>query len=58
MGWILWDSNPGRGKRFFSSPKHPTSYSVDTGGLFPKRIKWPGREVDHSLPSVLMLRMS
>jgi len=23
MGLMVWGSNPGRGKRFFSSPKHP-----------------------------------
>jgi hypothetical protein len=34
MGWILWDSNPGRSKRFFS--KTPASYSVDTGVFSPK----------------------
>jgi len=36
MGWIFWDSNPVRGKRFFSSAKHPAPYSVDTGGSSPK----------------------
>jgi len=23
MGWIMWDSVPGKGKRFITSPKQP-----------------------------------
>ena len=49
------NSNPGSGKRCFSSSKfhtgpatHPASYSMGTGG-FPG-LKRPDREVHHSCP--------
>ena len=28
VGLMVWGSNPGRGKRFFSSPKHQTDSGV------------------------------
>jgi hypothetical protein len=34
-----------------SGPFQPSSYPVGTGGSFPKGIKCPGRESDHSPPS-------
>jgi hypothetical protein len=33
-----------------SSGAHPASYLMDTGTLS-LRVKWPGREADHSPPS-------
>jgi hypothetical protein len=29
---------------------HPTSYPMGNGGFF-ARVRWPGREADHSTPS-------
>jgi hypothetical protein len=34
-----------------SSEVYPTSYQMGTGGLFPTRVKRPGREADPSPPA-------
>jgi hypothetical protein len=34
-----------------SSGAHPASYTVGTGGSFPRGEVWPGRDADHSPPS-------
>jgi len=31
MEWTAWGSNPGRGKTFFSSPKHPERQLLPRG---------------------------
>jgi hypothetical protein len=33
------------------SGAHPASCTMDTGGPFPGRKAWPGRDADHSPPS-------
>jgi hypothetical protein len=33
------------------SGAHPSSYPIGTGGLFPRGVKRPGRESDHSPPT-------
>jgi hypothetical protein len=52
-------SIPGRRKIYFytlihsvqtGSGTHSASYPVGTGWLFPREVKWPGREADHSPP--------
>jgi hypothetical protein len=54
MGWMFMGSNPGRGKRFFSSPKRPDQLWVPSSLLFNEyRDSFSGlrrleREVDHS----------
>ena len=56
-GWTPWDSNPGKGKRMFSSPirpnrlwgDHPNSYWYS--GYFPE-VKRPGREADQANTSI------
>jgi len=56
MGWTIWGSNPGRGKRFFLSPKHP-NWPWGSPILFIEyqgscsEIRLLGHEVDHSPPS-------
>jgi len=57
MGWMAHVLNPGVGKRFLSSPKHP-DYHWGSPSLFLNGclgsflgVKWPGCEVDHSPPS-------
>jgi len=57
MGWEIWGLNPGKGKKFFSSPKCPDWLWGPTillyrgyWGFF-KEVKQPGCEVDHSPPS-------
>jgi hypothetical protein len=50
---MVWCSNPGRGKRFFSSPKRPDQLCDSHGLLFNEYwgsflgVKWPGHEVSH-----------
>jgi hypothetical protein len=34
-----------------ASGAHPASYTMGTGGPFPKRKTQPGRDADHSPPS-------
>jgi hypothetical protein len=46
--WAVWGSNSGGGKVFRTSP-YPASCTMGTGS-FPA-VKWPGRNVDHPLPS-------
>jgi len=57
IGWTAWGSNPGRGMRFFSSPKcpdqlwRPPSFLLNgEWGSFPG-VKWSRHETDHSPPS-------
>jgi hypothetical protein len=64
MGRTIWGSNPGSGKRFFSSPKHPKGlYSRASllfngfQGSFPG-LKQLGHIVDHHHHLVPSLRMS
>jgi hypothetical protein len=52
-GRMLWGSNPGSGKRFFSSSKvrlslGPTHPSVQWVLRFFLEVKWPGPIVNHS----------
>jgi len=52
-GWTVRGSNPVGGE--FSAPvqtgpgAHPASYTMGTGSV--PGVKWPGRGVDHPLPS-------
>jgi hypothetical protein len=60
MDWISWQEQE---ILLFSKTSRPDLAHTQPPiqwimGAFPDRIKWPGCEVDHSLPSVLMLRMS
>ena len=56
-GWLVWDSNPGRDKRCFSSPKAPDQLwgpptlllNVFQGSCL--EVKWPEIQVTNSLPS-------
>jgi hypothetical protein len=66
MGYGLdWrDSFPGRGKRFFSTHRvqtgsgaHATSYPIGKGALS-SGVMRPGREADHSPPSVAEVKKS
>ena len=56
MGSTVRDSNPGRYKRFFSSPKRPRwlwgqpSYLFNGYTSYFPGVKRRGRDVDHSLP--------
>ena len=51
MDWMVWGLNPGRAKKFFSSPKRPDQlwspptlqFNVYCGSFI--RIKQPGREL-------------
>jgi hypothetical protein len=52
MGWTIGSSIPGMGHRVHSaSGAHPVFCAVGTGGSFPG-VKRPGREADHSPPSI------
>jgi hypothetical protein len=64
MGLTVWDLNPSRGKRFFSSPNRPdwfwdppSLYSVGTGVLY-QGVKLPSLDADHSVHLMLRVRMS
>jgi len=48
MGWMIWHSNPGRGKGFSSSSKCPDWLRAHISFL---GVKWPGYDIDHSSPS-------
>jgi hypothetical protein len=52
--WMVLDSNPIRGKRFFSSPDQlsapPNLLHIGYRTAFPE-VKWPGREVDNTSSS-------
>jgi hypothetical protein len=57
MGWMIQGFNPGKDKKFFSSPKHPDwlwdphspTFNGHKGPLM--EAKQPEHEVDHSAPS-------
>jgi len=56
MGWMIWGSNPSKGKRFMSSPKCAdwlwgplTLLFNGYQGSFPG-VQWLGHDADHSLP--------
>jgi hypothetical protein len=58
MGLMVWGSNPGRGKIFFSSPKHPDrlwgppSLILLATRVFTRvGVKQPGSAVNQSPPS-------
>ena len=64
MGWVIWVSNPGRGKRQLFSPKSPdylwnlqNSYSVDTDA-HSSEISSSGVKLKTHLDLVLRLRRS
>jgi hypothetical protein len=53
------------GSRIFSSPRRPDRLcgspkilSNGNRGLFPRGVKWPGREVDHSPPTSAEVKKS
>jgi len=57
--WAVQSSNPGTGKKFFTSPKRPARLWVPTSPLFKgyrgsyQRVKRPESDVNHShQPSV------
>jgi hypothetical protein len=45
MGWMIWGSNQGRGKRFFSSSNRPDWLRAHISFI---GVKWPGYDIDHS----------
>jgi len=57
MGWTVQVSKLGRGKKFYSSPKHTVWLSDPPIRLFNKHwgsfpgVNWAGHEVNHSPPS-------
>jgi len=57
MGWTIWGSNPGRGKRLSCSPKQPDWPWGSPSLLFSEyqgsfsEIRLLGDEVNHSPPS-------
>jgi hypothetical protein len=60
--YYYW-SIPGRGKRFSclhsvqtGSETHSAYYPTDTKGFF-QRVKWPGREADHSPSSTAEVKL-
>ena len=63
-GWTIWGSNPGRYKRFFSSPKRPGQLWDPPSVLFNgyrgsfSQVKQPGRKLPTHLHLVSMLRIS
>lgn len=46
------ETNPGKGRIFFSPPKRPAPSSVGICVLSPE-LKWPEREVNHSSPHIV-----
>ena len=46
--WAVWGSNSGGGKVFRTSP-YPGSCTMGSRSI--PAVKWPGRNVDHPLPS-------
>jgi len=64
MGLTVWDLNPSKGKRLFSSPNSPdwfwdplSLYSVGTRVLY-QGVKLPRLDADHSVHLMLRVKMS
>jgi hypothetical protein len=51
-GWMIRGSSPGRGWEFFSAPPRPRPAlgPIQPHIQWVPRIKWAGREADHSPP--------
>jgi hypothetical protein len=64
MGWIVWGLNSGRSKRFYLTQNHPDHDWGPPSLLFNEYqgsflgVKVLGREVDHSPPSSIKVKMS